>query len=168
MPISRSKLTEAVPHLTLFITGFLLSGIMHPALAGAYLLIFIGANIWFWKSICTNCYSFGNSGCPSGYGIISSRFFRKADKPDFRRAFRRNIWVIVLQFTLPLVFTVPFLLFPGLSPFADLAGRNLFYLASAAIAAAFSLTAFVWIPVHSRKKACHKCPQRRDCPWTNR
>jgi hypothetical protein len=151
--------------MTLFLMGLLVSGMMHPILSAVYLIVFIGANVWFWKSICTHCRSFGNIGCPSGYGIISSRLFQPAVDPDFSRAFKQNIWVIVLQFTLPLIFSVPFLLFPSMSLYGDWAGNAIFYSTAALMMTAFSLIAFVWIPLHSRKKACETCPQNRDCPW---
>mgnify|MGYP001111618809 CR=1 FL=1 len=163
--MGRSKLREAFPHLSMLFLGTALMTILHPILGIFYPLYFIGATAWFWWRICTNCLSYGNRGCPSGYGTISSKLFRRAEVPDFRKAFRNNIGAIVIQFFIPPVAAVVFLILPNLSWFHRTFGPAIYYPAVVLILGIYSFVAFVWIPIHSRSKACDTCPQSVDCVW---
>lgn len=166
--MGRSRFREAVPHISMLFLGTALLVLLHPILGILYPLYFLGATVWFWWRICTNCLSHGSRSCPSGYGIVSSKLFKRSPHPDFRRAFRNNIGVIVVQFFIPPVFTIIFFVLPDLSWFYRIAGPFVFYPVVIFILLIYSLDAFVWIPIHSRRKACDTCPQRFDCAWMRR
>lgn len=152
---AQSKLTGKkvdVSHLVVIILGVLVIAQCSILVATLYILMSVCGIIWFIGRICPHCKGFGSHACPSGYGMISSRFFRKPDTINFRKAFNRNIMSVALQWFIPL-FAGIVCLYDSFDP------------VSAATLILFILVAFIWLPMTSKKKGCAQCPQRRECGW---
>ena len=147
------KLKHAMPHISTLSLGAVVMFLADPLLLPVYGLVIVFSLLWFWARICTHCYGWGSRACPSGYGRISARLFRKAKKPKFRRAFKQNIWSVALQWFVPLGVGVVFL-------FLDLDPLLLVALI------VFAIVGFIVLPLTSRHKGCADCPQRQDCPFT--
>jgi hypothetical protein len=147
------KARNEFSHLATLVLGGLVMFLSHPLLLPLYIVLVIFTLFWFWANICTHCYAWGSKVCPSGHGIISSRFFKKAEKPNFRKAFIMNIWSVALQWFVPFLVGVGFLILEW----------DLFLLVSLVL---FSLIGFVILPLTSRKEGCRNCPQRKDCPFS--
>ncbi|MBN1390003.1 MAG: hypothetical protein JXA22_05115 [Candidatus Thermoplasmatota archaeon] len=146
------KMKHAMPHISTLVLGGILMILADPLLLPIYVLIVMLTMFWFWASICTHCRGWRSGSCPSGYGRISSKLFRKAKEPQFGRAFRRNIWTVALQWFVPLVVAVAYLIFEF-----DI------YLLVALLM--FILAGFVVLPLASSKKGCNECPQKGECPF---
>ncbi len=142
---------DTIPHLLTLSLGTILMLKISILLGLIYVLIAASGMIWFFAFICTRCNAYGHRSCPSGYGLISSRFFKKR-KGDFRRAFKLNIISVALQWFIPTGFGVYFLI-RSFDPVLLV----LFII--------FIIVAYVYLPLAARRKGCDACPQRQDCPW---
>jgi len=136
-------------YLTVFL-GTLILVLCFGAWGLSYILITISGLFWLWARICTHCYGYGSKACPSGYGLISARFFKRSQKRDFNRAFKTNIWVIALQWFIPL-FVGIYCMIRSFNPIHT------------GILFVFVLLGFVYLPISSKKNECKKCPQV-TCP----
>ena len=141
-----------VSHFLVIALGTIVVIQCSPQLAGLYLLITGVGIIWFWRTICPHCKGFASPACPSGYGMISSKYFQRPEVIDFKRAFNRNIISVALQWFIPLI--------AGIGCLYD--SLDLILVVSLMI---FILVAFIWLPMTSKKKGCAKCPQRGECGW---
>ena len=145
------KVLEIMPHALTVLIGAVLLFLCHPLLSLSYLIVSVVGMLWFWGTICPNCLGYGSRGCPSGHGLISARLFKKAKKPDFKKAFKRNIIAVAVQWFIPLVS-----IYWIVTDFDPLKLGMLIL---------FCLVGFIWLPYASRKKGCRRCPQQVDCPW---
>jgi len=118
-----------------------------------YLMVSLLGTLWFLFSICPHCLTYGTELCSSGYGLLSSKLFKRREERNFKRAFKRNIWVVALQWFLPLLGGI----------YCLYLSFDLILLTTVII---FVLIAFVWLPTRSKKEGCARCPQRKDCAWT--
>lgn len=142
---------DTIPHILTVIVGMIITFLFSTGTGIIYTLIVIGGMFWFWAFICTRCRACGNQACPSGYGIISKRLFKKR-KGDFARAFKLNIISVALQWFIPL----------GVGIYDILTNFDPIRLVLLAV---FILVAFVYLPLAARSKGCDSCPQKKDCPW---
>ncbi|MEA3558737.1 MAG: hypothetical protein U9R75_05725 [Candidatus Thermoplasmatota archaeon] len=145
------RLSDLLPHLLTLGLG---SAVMFSCsiwLGMGHIIISILGMFWFWGAICTKCNGYGSYGCPSGYGKISAVFFRR-EEGDFRKAFKRNIISVALQWFIPLIFGVICLVIS-------------FSVLTAVLLGTFIIIAFIVLPVSSRGKGCARCPQRKECLW---
>ena len=151
--MTKKKGKLEISHEIVLILGALVFALCSWQAALLYLLVSLLGTLWFLKSICPHCLSYGTELCQSGYGLLSSKLFKRPEKTNFKRAFKRNIWVVALQWFLPL-----------------LGGIYCLYLTFdyvlLALIIIFVLIAFVWLPTRSKKEGCARCPQRHDCAWT--
>jgi len=141
-----------VSHIMVITLGTIVMAQCSLLLTAVYILITVTGIIWMMATICPHCVGFGSTACPSGYGMISSRFFSKPDKVDFRKAFNRNITSVALQWFIPLI-TATVCLYDSFDPILTVS------------LVIFIIIAFVWLPMTSKKKGCAKCPQRNECAW---
>lgn len=117
----------------------------------AYILISLLGLFWFWGAICTRCRGYDSKGCPSGYGRISALLFPRRPS-DFRKAFKRNIISVALQWFIPLITGIVYIILdPGILRIALLA--------------AFIVVAFIILPFSTKGRGCSRCPQKGECPW---
>lgn len=119
-----------------------------------YVIASVLGSIWFMATICTHCRAFGTTSCMSQYGLMASKLFKKPEKTNFKRAFRRNIASVAVQWFIPLAGGI-YCLYLSFDVYLQ------------ATLVVFILVAFVWLPVKSRKEGCTKCPQRTECGWTS-
>jgi hypothetical protein len=124
-------------------------GALPALLFFAYCLLSI---VIFWHRICPWCQHFGNWGCPCGYGRIAHRLFVKKSGREFRTIFRRNIFVVLPCWLVPLGI--------GLHEIGTGHGRTNLYLLPA-----FCIIGFVLVPAVSRFAGCRSCTMRLQCPW---
>jgi hypothetical protein len=144
---------DTLPHLLTVVLGFVVISLQSLWIASLYLIISFVGWVWFLWRICTCCRAFGNRSCPSGYGSISAKFFKKNDR-NFETAFKLNIVSVALQWFIPLLVGI-YGLIDGMK------ATEIISLLS------FIAVAFVYLPWASKRKACGTCAQRKDCPWTS-
>jgi len=143
-----------ISHIAVIILGAVVIIQCSVLLTFLYLIMCLFGVIWFMGTICPHCRGFASPACPSGYGMISSRYFRKPEKIDFRKAFNRNIMSVALQWFVPLVAGIV-CLYDSFDPFLTV------------VLVIFIVIAFIWLPMESKKKGCAKCPQRGECGWAS-
>lgn len=141
-----------LPHFSVVVLGTLICIISFWQLAVFYVIVTAAGMFWFWAKICTHCWGYGSKACHSGYGLVSSKFFKKTSEKNFKRAFKRNIWSVALQWFIPLI--------GGIYSIIKRFDLLLFLLLIV-----FVFIAFVYIPIISKNKHCNRCPQKDDCPW---
>lgn len=124
-------------------------------LALLYAIVTFFGMIWFMAKICPHCKAYGTIYCPSRYGRLSRRIFKRPKKMEFKRAFKRNIWVVSLQWFIPLIAGI-YCLFTSF---------DLYLFLTFII---FIIVAFLWLPLFSRKRGCANCPQRNECAWSKK
>ncbi len=144
-------LSDTFPHFLTLALGTVVMGLCIWWLAPIYLLISLLGLLWFLTHICPYCGAYGSRACPSGYGLISARLVGRK-RGDFRKAFLRNIWSVAIEWFIPLIVAIVFLVLS-------------FDLLLLVVLALFVLVSFVVLPLTTRKKGCSHCPQRKDCPW---
>lgn len=136
----------------IFVLGFDASPWAWPA-AVAYLASGVAGAVWVMVFICPSCAYYATRSCPCGYGVISARLVRRGRRECFSEKFRRHIPVIVPVWLIPVAAGAVALVRHGFSwPLAGLV-------------AAFSIDAFVVLPLVSRRHGCAGCPQKESCPW---
>jgi hypothetical protein len=145
-------LLDNIPTLLLLILGFLI--IRQLSFTGA---VFYGiyaaiSIVWFWAKICPYCHHYGTYACPCGYGIISSKMFKKKDDRSFRKIFRRNIGIQYPNWFVPLAVAI-YLIITSFSQVI------LFLTVS------FVIIGFAVIPAISKLVGCKNCEIKEDCPW---
>jgi hypothetical protein len=151
----QGRLIHSIPHFLVLALGILIFALIHPLLAVAYSVVVIASTVYFLKYICTRCASYGSKFCPSGYGILSGKLFPRNRDITFRKAFKRHIWAVAVQWFLPLGAGIAWIV-------KGLPDMDWILIATMMI---FIIVAFVWLPIASRHKGCDVCPQRKDCPF---
>jgi hypothetical protein len=106
----------------------------------------------FWCLICPWCRHFDTSGCPCGYGKISSRLFKRKSGREFKKVFRQNIGMLLPCWFVPLA-AGSYLLW------------NSFNWALLSLFLSFCIFGFVLIPVISKYVGCKSCTIKAECPW---
>jgi hypothetical protein len=145
-------LIDNIPTLVLFILGFLI--INHLSRSGAVIFAIYAfvSILWFWAKICPFCHHFGTQACPCGYGVISSRLFKRRDAHSFQKVFKRNIFIVFPNWFVPLGIAIYILIM-------DYSVQVLY------LTIIFSLVGFIIIPVISKQVGCKNCEIKEDCPW---
>ena len=118
-----------------------------------YVVVSLLGSVWFMANICPHCRAYGTMACKSKYGLLSSWLFKRPETIDFRRAFKRNIASVAVQWFIPLLGGI----------YCLYLSFDIYLLTTLVV---FALVAFVWLPVRSRKGGCATCPQRTECGWT--
>ncbi|UCG28564.1 MAG: hypothetical protein JSV24_04175, partial [Bacteroidales bacterium] len=108
--------------------------------------------LWFWARICPYCHHSGTQACPCGYGIVSSKLFKREDTKSFRKVFRQNILIVFPNWFIPL----------GIAIFLLITDYSVQVLALTIV---FSLLGFIIIPAISRFVGCKNCEIKEECPW---
>ena len=152
--MTRKKAKADISHILVLVLGTAVMVQCSYLAALLYVVVAVLGSLWFMATICTHCRAFGTVACKSKYGLMSSRLFKRPEKVDFKRAFRRNIASVAIQWFIPLVGGIYCL---SLS-------FGIYLLATLVV---FCLVAFVWLPVRSKKEGCANCPQRTECGWTS-
>ncbi|MGA1866840.1 MAG: Kelch repeat-containing protein [Thermoplasmatota archaeon] len=155
MERTQGRLKHAMPHLATLASGSIVMLLSDPVLLPVYLLVVFLTMFWFWRRVCTHCSGWGSNSCPSGYGLLSAKLFKRVKRRDFRRAFNVNIWSVALQWAVPIGIAIAFLVI-------DFE----FILLAALIF--FVVIGFIVLPLTSRNKGCSQCPQGKDCPFLRR
>jgi hypothetical protein len=129
-------------------------GVTPWALGGAvgYLAYGVAGVFWIMLFMCPYCAYFASRGCPCGYGMVSARFVRKADRLNFAAKFKRHIPVIV-----------PLWLIPPACGSIGLFHSFSWWLLG--LFSAFAINSYVVLPLVAMRRSCADCPQRDDCPW---
>jgi hypothetical protein len=143
---------DNVPTIVMFILGSVLLGQI-GAIFSILFLAYCGLSIvLFWYLICPWCHHFGKSGCPCGYGRISSQLFERRTGKEFKRVFRRNIVIVFPCWITPVVagFYLVWTEFTW----------TVFYLLLS-----FCFVGFILIPAVSRFVGCKSCKIKNECPW---
>jgi len=143
--------TDTIPHLAVIILGSIITYMNSILMGVIYTLIVIVGMFWFWGSICTKCKSYGHPACPSGYGTIAAKLFKKKEG-DFGKAFKRNIISVAFQWFIPF----------GVGIYDLIFNTSVLRIVIWVI---FTLAAFVYLPLAAKKKGCSTCPQQNDCPF---
>jgi hypothetical protein len=143
---------DNAPTIVMFILGSAVVWQIGAFFSVLFLLYCSLSIVMFWYLICPWCHHFGTSGCPCGYGRISSRLFKRRTGKEFKRVFRRNISIVFPCWIVPLV-TGTYLSWTRFS----WAVFSLFL--------SFCLVGFILIPAISRFVGCKSCNIRNECPW---
>jgi hypothetical protein len=121
-------------------------------------LIYIPISVlWFWRFICTHCAHYSTGCCPSGYGRVTARLFLFRGEEDFKKAFRRNISMVIPYWVVPLIV--------GLYLLYDKYPEIPMFLIGILIVT--YINGFVLMPMVSKLVGCKDCPQRDNCPWAD-
>ena len=144
---------ETVPHLLTVVLGAVVVWQCVGWLAGVYIIITIIGLVWFLATICTHCAGYGNNGCPSALGRLSAKLFKRPPSREFNRAFRRNIIAVFPEWFMPV----------AVGGYCLIQGFEMWHLITLIM---FTLVAFVYLPLASRRKGCERCAQRNECSWS--
>jgi len=127
------------------------------AIAGAagYLAYGVAGAFWVMVFICPYCGYYATRGCPCGYGMVSARLVKKADRVCFAERFRRHIPVIVPLWIIPVAC-------------GGIALQGAFSWGLVGLVSAFVVESWIILPILSTEQGCAACPQKGDCPWMAR
>jgi hypothetical protein len=143
---------DNIPTIAMFLLGSALIWKAGPLYSLLYLIYCLLAIFMFWYLICPWCRHFGTSGCPCGYGSISSRLFKRKSGREFKKVFRKNIGMLLPCWILPLG-TGIYLLWTSF-------GRAVLFLFLS-----FCIVGFILIPAISKYVGCKSCTIKDECPW---
>lgn len=142
-------LRENALQLALYLLGALLAGLAWWPLAPLYLAYCALSNWLYMAWVCPYCGHYQLHTCPAGFDILSGGRFTKQPGKTFGSEFRRNVYVLVPGWVLPLL--------AGLY----LLWRDFFW-PVLGLLVAFGVIGFWWLP-ESSKKHCQGC-ETVDCP----
>ena len=145
-------LIDNIPTLVLIIIGIVIINHLSSSGAVIYAIYAFASILWFWAKICPFCHKFGTQACPCGYGIISSKLFKRRDPHSFQKVFKRNIFIVFPNWFVPLGIAIYILIM-------DYSVRVLY------LTIIFSLVGFIIIPLISKQVGCKNCELKEDCPW---
>ena len=145
-------LLDNVPTLTMFILGTIIISEISVIGAAGYLSYAFFSIVWFWAKICTYCYHYGSKSCPCGYGVVSSKLFKRRFDNSFIKVFKGNLGIVFPNWFVPFGVAM-YLLVTQYT-------QHIFILTLA-----FSFIGFVVIPVISKYVGCKSCEIKDECPW---
>jgi hypothetical protein len=148
----RLVLLDNIPTLAMYGLGTWIMVHFSGLSALLYAIYAVSGIIWFWGRICPYCHHFGTKACPCGYGVLSAMIFKPKQGKSFRRIFRRNIIYLFPGWFVP----------PAVSVYLLIREYSLSLII---ITLAFSMVAFILIPVISKMVGCKDCEIRDECPW---
>ena len=149
------RVAEDLPTLVMFILGAIILLLAGPRTRWLYALLYLAfcafALLWFMRFICSHCVNAYKNWCPGVFGNIASKFFEQRSLETFKESFKRNIVVLYLCW-----------LVPPIAALYQLVTNYTYRMLIALIA--FSLVAFVILPLASKGNSCANCATRSECP----
>lgn len=145
-------LLDNFPTLIMFILGAVIISEVSKIGAIFYIFYSLFSIVWFWAKICPYCHHYDTSACPCGYGIISSKLFKKKNDKPFKKVFNQNIGIVFPDWFVPIIIAIFQLL-------------NSYTQKVLILTIIFSLIGFVIIPVISKMVGCKNCAIKESCPW---
>jgi hypothetical protein len=122
-------------------------------LYGFLFLIFLVVEIiLFLKFACSYCALHGSIHCPSGYGILAAKLFKRGDVSKFPKMFKSFIPFFSIVWVIPLLGALYLLL----------TEFSYYYLTLTIL---FVVIGFVFLPIFHKYRECRDCPNRKNCPW---
>jgi len=144
---------ENLPLWITYVIGAIIFFLIWWPLAVIFLEICILSIILHMGLICPHCYHYGTNTCPSGYGMVSTKWFSPGRKQEFSVVFKRWIWVVFPGWILP-----P--LGAGYLLVQDWKSIPVWVLLIA-----FCIVGFLILPIVSKQYGCKKCRNKSNCPW---
>ncbi len=141
-----------IPSMLTYVLGFIILSYVGILFGILYLLFCVLALVLFLRYVCTYCPSYGSRCCPSGYGRIASKLFKKRDISQFPKMFKTYIPFLSLIWIYPLLGSI----------FLLLTDFSWYFLA---LTLSFIIVGFVILPLFHRYYECRDCPNRENCPW---
>lgn len=148
----RSALIDNGKMAVLYGLGTALLWLLWPPLGLAYLLYSLSSLLIFIATLCPYCYRSTAQSCPSGYHLITARFFPPRPERTFARQFRLNV-----------VLMLPVWFAPPLAGLVLLLTR--FSWLALVLLVLFCVVAFVILPYISNQHSCKNCENASQCPW---
>ncbi len=139
-----SGLTYALGIIILFHLGVLF-GLL-------YIVFVVIELILFMRFVCVYCPTYDSIHCPSGYGRVAAKMFKRGSASQFKSMFNRFIPFLSLVWVVPALVGV-YLVLTAFSFY------NLGLLVS------FTIVGFVILPIFHRRFECRDCPNKENCPW---
>ncbi len=141
-----------VPSMLTYILGTLIMfhlGILFGVLYIAFVVVQL---VLFMRFVCIYCPTYDSIHCPSGYGRVAAKLFKKGDVSQFRRMFNRFIPFLSLVWVVPVVGALVLI-------FTDFNYYHLGLLIS------FIVVGYIILPLYHRHFECRDCPNKKNCPW---
>ena len=141
-----------VPSMLTYILGTLIMfhlGILFGVLFIAFVVVQL---ILFMRFVCIYCPTYDSIHCPSGYGRVAAKLFKKGDVSQFRRMFNKFIPFLSLVWVVPVVGALVLI-------FTDFSYYHLGLLIS------FIVIGYIILPLYHRHFECRDCPNKKNCPW---
>lgn len=148
---AKALLNDA-PAIITWLLGSIILLHFGPAVVLPYVACCVLSVFGFSRILCTYCPLSGTRACPTKFGDIAAKLFKKRDEKEFSHRFKMFI---------------PFLSLLWFVPFAG----GVFLLVSEfswlllGMVVTFSVFGFVLVPIIPMLTACRKCPLRTECPW---
>jgi len=129
--------------VAMWVLGIILVGLLSWPLAAAYLGYCILSTLLYMALICPYCMHY-QTGCPSGYHLIVSKFFKPKEGKSFAQQFGRYIVVMLPVWLIP----------PAVGVYLIATQPSW---AAGVLTVLFCLVAFVVLPYVSKQVTCKKC-----------
>jgi hypothetical protein len=139
-----SMLTYILGTLIMFHLGILF-GVLYIAFVTMQLVLFM-------RFVCIYCPTYDSIHCPSGYGRVAAKLFKKGEVSQFKRMFNRFIPFLSLVWVVPVVGALVLI-------FTDFSYYYLGLLIS------FIVVGYIILPLFHRHFECRDCPNKENCPW---
>ena len=148
-----SIILENLPLWVTYLLGGFIFYLLWWPLAIIYLEICLLSLTLHIALICPYCYHYGTNTCPSGYGVVATRFFTPKKGRNFATVFKRFIWVVLPGWVLPPI---------GAGYLLVQDRTNVLVWA---LLIAFSIVGFAILQIVSKQYGCKKCKNKKNCPW---
>lgn len=143
---------ENLPLVMMYIIGTVICGMLWWWFGVLYLVYCILSVVIHMRFICPYCYHYNTNSCPSGFALVTNKYFKPQYGKKFRTEFKKYVGFQFPAWFIPVV----------------AAGRLLwldFDIVTLALIILFAIIGFGILPFVSKKYGCKKCLNRKNCPW---
>lgn len=117
-----------------------------------YIVFVLVELVLFMRFVCIYCPTYDSVHCPSGYGKVAAKLFKRGRVSEFRSMFNKFIPILSLVWIIPIIGAILLLL-------------NDFSFYYLGLLISFVIVGYVILPFFHRRFECRDCPNRQNCPW---
>jgi hypothetical protein len=141
-----------IPSMLTYFLGTLIMFHLGMLIGILYIVFVVVELVLFMRFVCIYCPTYDSVHCPSGYGRVAAKLFKRGHVSEFKSMFNKYIPILSLVWVVPVIGAVLLLL-----------GDFSFYYIGLLIS--FVIVGYVILPFFHRRFECRDCPNKENCPW---
>ncbi len=149
---AREIVVVNIPSMLTYSLGTLIMFNLGTLFGMLYIVFVVAELVLFMRFVCIYCPTYGSTRCPSGYGRMAAKMFKKGEVEKFREMFNRFIPFLSMVWVVPVLGALVLL-------YNDF---SFYYLG---LLVSFAIVGYIILPMFHRYFECRECPNKDNCPW---